>query len=402
MMNEHKLNDVAPLVDEWIRSRGTSMDGNAYAAALDLAAHVKSDLEQAPVSWQSVIDAINAVDTESTRRGEMFPQTSDEQREDRRAVRRVCETIRWYATKGGTGIESFVGWPSVAAPAATPMHDGAAIQLPYNVGQAKAWIAVCRVLSKVAPDWDEGMETGTDKAVAAIRRLAASAAPAQPEESATAGMTLAERIAHVGGRENTAGYIEFGSVMAVDALIQHALRDAPVAPAAAQAPKTISAQEALAAIDDFEIVGDNNDSRDPTDEDRFILSEFIAHAFGGYHAAPVAPGAAPQPDHIVDERKLAHPHESVLALKDRTIAFLRDQNRRIIEAAESIRSAAAAKAGATLPPMPDPSELLEIARATGLRSFLFGVNATDARAILETYQVAVDARRASLPTGEAQ
>ncbi|CAB3783035.1 hypothetical protein LMG28688_01565 [Paraburkholderia caffeinitolerans] len=36
------LDDVKPLVDEWIRSRGTSMDGESYLAALQLAAHVKA------------------------------------------------------------------------------------------------------------------------------------------------------------------------------------------------------------------------------------------------------------------------------------------------------------------------------------------------------------------------
>ena len=45
-------------------------------------------------------------------------------------------------------------------------------------------------------------------------------------DSATKGMTLAERIVHVGGRENAQGYIEFGSPMAVKALIDHVLRDA--------------------------------------------------------------------------------------------------------------------------------------------------------------------------------
>lgn len=43
--------------------------------------------------------------------------------------------------------------------------------------------------------------------------------------SATYGMTLGERIAHVGGRTNAQGYTEFGSPMAVNALIQHVLRD---------------------------------------------------------------------------------------------------------------------------------------------------------------------------------
>lgn len=55
----------------------------------------------------------------------------------------------------------------------------------------------------------------------------ASVAPgdAQDERSPTHGMTLGERIAHVGGRTNAQSYIEFGSPMAVNALIQHVLRD---------------------------------------------------------------------------------------------------------------------------------------------------------------------------------
>lgn len=45
------------------------------------------------------------------------------------------------------------------------------------------------------------------------------------ERSATHGMNLGERITHVGGRTNAQGYTEFGSPMAVNALIQHVLRD---------------------------------------------------------------------------------------------------------------------------------------------------------------------------------
>lgn len=51
-------------------------------------------------------------------------------------------------------------------------------------------------------------------------------------QSPTAGMNLGDRIAHVGGRTNAQGYIEFGSWMAVDALIQHFLRDLRHEPAA--------------------------------------------------------------------------------------------------------------------------------------------------------------------------
>lgn len=36
------LDDVAPLVNEWIKSRDTCMDGPAYVAALELAAYVKA------------------------------------------------------------------------------------------------------------------------------------------------------------------------------------------------------------------------------------------------------------------------------------------------------------------------------------------------------------------------
>jgi hypothetical protein len=45
--------------------------------------------------------------------------------------------------------------------------------------------------------------------------------------SPTANMTIEERILHVGGRNNAEGYVEFGSVHAVIALIRQVLRDNP-------------------------------------------------------------------------------------------------------------------------------------------------------------------------------
>jgi hypothetical protein len=45
------------------------------------------------------------------------------------------------------------------------------------------------------------------------------------QPSPTAGMTIAQRILHVGGRNNAAGYVEFGSTQAVEALVQQVLRD---------------------------------------------------------------------------------------------------------------------------------------------------------------------------------
>lgn len=49
----------------------------------------------------------------------------------------------------------------------------------------------------------------------------------KPQPSLTAGMTTAQRILHVGGRTNASGYIEFGSVQAVAALLFQFARDQP-------------------------------------------------------------------------------------------------------------------------------------------------------------------------------
>lgn len=47
------------------------------------------------------------------------------------------------------------------------------------------------------------------------------------EASPTAGMNIAQRILHVGGRDNAAGYVEFGSIQAVEALVRQFIRDLP-------------------------------------------------------------------------------------------------------------------------------------------------------------------------------
>ena len=48
---------------------------------------------------------------------------------------------------------------------------------------------------------------------------------APPAASPTCGMNIAQRILHVGGRNNEAGYVEFGSLQAVEALVNQVLRD---------------------------------------------------------------------------------------------------------------------------------------------------------------------------------
>lgn len=69
-----------------------------------------------------------------------------------------------------------------------------------------------------------------------------------PKPSPTAGMNLGERIKHVGGRENAAGYIEFGSVAAVRALVRQYLRDLPAPQQATPAtPEDMKVYDGIAA-----------------------------------------------------------------------------------------------------------------------------------------------------------
>lgn len=75
-------------------------------------------------------------------------------------------------------------------------------------------------------------ESEKEKAAKHYAVMAREARAAQAEPSPTAGMNIGQRILHVGGRENAAGYIEFGSVSAVRALVGQVLRDLQAAPPA--------------------------------------------------------------------------------------------------------------------------------------------------------------------------
>lgn len=94
--------------------------------------------------------------------------------------------------------------------------------------------------------FDRVLEEGESEIIDKIRAvLAMTNAEPQPaaqagelaKPSSTAGMSTAQRILHVGGRNNAAGYVEFGRTQAVEALLRQVLRDhaalaaAPVQPA---------------------------------------------------------------------------------------------------------------------------------------------------------------------------
>lgn len=66
-----------------------------------------------------------------------------------------------------------------------------------------------------------------DVATDSVQEARASHGQAPAEVSPTAGMNIPQRILHVGGRNNDAGYVEFGSIQAVEALVRQVLRDLP-------------------------------------------------------------------------------------------------------------------------------------------------------------------------------
>ena len=61
------------------------------------------------ITASDVVAAIIAIDKEAARRGEMFPQTSYEQREDRRAATRIIDMLKWY--NQNTRCDNIAGWP---------------------------------------------------------------------------------------------------------------------------------------------------------------------------------------------------------------------------------------------------------------------------------------------------
>lgn len=124
-------------------------------------------------------------------------------------------------------------WPQAPQPEQRPPNCGtgfcSCIECPATWAKAEE-------ISNL-PTVDEAIRTllddnTADNATAVVQAVLAAAAPpaqqdAQAVPSPTAGMNIAQRILHVGGRNNAAGYVEFGSIQAVEALVRQVLRDMP-------------------------------------------------------------------------------------------------------------------------------------------------------------------------------
>lgn len=98
--------------------------------------------------------------------------------------------------------------------------------------------------------------------------FAATPEPEAQEPSPTAGMTIAQRILHVGGRNNAAGYIEFGSIQAVEALVRQVVRDLPGLAKPERQPMTATQRRQL-----IDAAGDKTDGLNQDDFAHQIVRE---------------------------------------------------------------------------------------------------------------------------------
>ena len=84
--------------------------------------------------------------------------------------------------------------------------------------------------------------------IAQVREMeAAPVVLPEHKKSATFGMSLQQRILHVGGRENAKTYIEFGSIGAVGRLVSQVLRDLPGGSPGFEAQFGVAVEAAIAA-----------------------------------------------------------------------------------------------------------------------------------------------------------
>ena len=92
----------------------------------------------------------------------------------------------------------------------------------------EAWLRSVWTAGYSCPKLDSGKyEHGEAQRFWECWQARASHGQAPAEASPTAGMNIPQRILHVGGRNNDAGYVEFGSIQAVEALVRQVLRDLP-------------------------------------------------------------------------------------------------------------------------------------------------------------------------------
>lgn len=131
---------------------------------------------------------------------------------------------------------------------------------------------------------DHAARTSPGAVVVPCQLVPLAAAPAAAvKPSPTAGMSIAQRILHVGGRNNAAGYVEFGSTQAVEALIRHVLRDAK----ASTEPASRDLSATLRAL------GDEAEKKRTAETNEYLERIHLGMRDGYHHAARIVAAASP-------------------------------------------------------------------------------------------------------------
>jgi hypothetical protein len=146
------------------------------------------------------------------------------------------------------------------------------------------------------------------------------------------------------------------------------------------AEEAITQAAALAFIDQFEIVGDNNDSRDPTGEERFILREFILQLFDDTAApAPITSASdavRDQEERETDEYVIKRLSEILagvaVALKGPELPLHRHGCQDLVDIANALKlEVELYRANATHPAAAQPSRALTDEHLDNLGAILF-------------------------------
>lgn len=189
---------------------------------------VALEQQQASSIEDQLEDAIRSLEWHK-RRIDLLQQWQSKMRDPERTI--VCDIIA-----NGQTLEP-AGDRYTLQPAASAVPDG------WNLVPVEP---TPEMLGKGQREWldSDGADPSYDvysAMLAAAPEPEAPAAVAQ-EPSPTAGMNIAQRILHVGGRNNAAGYVEFGSIQAVEALVRQVLRDLPQ-PAAPQPRQPLTTEQ---------------------------------------------------------------------------------------------------------------------------------------------------------------
>lgn len=133
------LDAAKPIVDAWLQARGTSMAGDAYAAALDLVAFSRTHVAEAPTTlsdaerWLGLLSHIDTVSATYDRANRV--------RTLHAAFKRNTSTTPWMQSAVTEYVDDFVSAARDAVPDEPPSAPASTVSPPVNVTPAmREWL----------------------------------------------------------------------------------------------------------------------------------------------------------------------------------------------------------------------------------------------------------------------